>query len=123
MAVGRHVHRRVRAHLLTSRHAAPLLIQHRDEHPGLIVSAIAWAFGAYLGNVLYDTAEAATARMAFGMAEDLRPHNVAAVAVAPGHLGVTETPEYLGRAIATPRDRPGHHRPDRDATDRRPTRP
>jgi NAD(P)-dependent dehydrogenase (short-subunit alcohol dehydrogenase family) len=91
----------VRAHLLASRYAAPLLIQHRDEHPGLIVSTIAWAFGAYLGNVLYDTAKAATARMAFGMAEDLRPHNVAAVAVAPGHLGVTETPEYLGRAIAT----------------------
>ena len=91
----------VRAHLLASRHAAPLLIQHRDEHPGLIVSTIAWAFGAYLGNVLYDTAKAATARMAFGIAEDLRPHNVAAVAVAPGHLGATETPEYLGRAIAT----------------------
>ncbi len=51
----------VRAHLLASRHAAPLLIQHRDEHPGLIVSTIAWAFGAYLGNVLYDTAKAATA--------------------------------------------------------------
>jgi hypothetical protein len=34
------------------------------------------------------------------MAEDLRPHRVAAVALAPGHLGVTETPEYIGRAVA-----------------------
>jgi NAD(P)-dependent dehydrogenase (short-subunit alcohol dehydrogenase family) len=58
------------------------------------------AFGAYLGNVLYDTAKAATARMAFGLAEELRPHRVAAVALAPGHLGVTETPQYLGRAVA-----------------------
>jgi NAD(P)-dependent dehydrogenase (short-subunit alcohol dehydrogenase family) len=91
----------VRAHLLASRHAAPLLVERRDERPGLIVSTIAWAFGAYLGNVLYDTAKAATARMAFGMAEDLRPYRVAAVALAPGHLGVTETPEYLGRAVTT----------------------
>jgi len=91
----------VRAHLLASRHAAPLLIQDRAARPGLIVSTIAWAFGAYLGNVLYDTAKAATARMAFGMAEDLRPHGVAAMALAPGHLGVNETREYIGRAIAT----------------------
>src|SRR5207302_9931856 len=91
----------VRANLLASRHAAPLMVEHRDERPGLIVSTIAWAFGAYLGNVLYDTAKAATARIAFGMAEDLRPHRVAAMALAPGHLGVTETPEYLGRAVAT----------------------
>lgn len=91
----------VRAHLAASRHAAPLLVEHRDERPGLIVNTIAWAFGAYLGNVLYDTAKAATARLAFGMAEDLRRHRVASVALAPGHLGVTETPEYIGRAVAT----------------------
>jgi NAD(P)-dependent dehydrogenase (short-subunit alcohol dehydrogenase family) len=91
----------VRAHLLASRHAAPLLIEHRDLRAGLVVCTIAWAFGAYLGNVFYDTAKAATVRLAFGMAEDLRPHRVAAVALAPGHLGVTETPEYIGRAVAT----------------------
>jgi NAD(P)-dependent dehydrogenase (short-subunit alcohol dehydrogenase family) len=91
----------VRAHLQASRHAAPLLVEHRDARPGLVVSTIAWAFDAYLGNVFYDTAKSATARMAFGMAEDLRPHRVAAVALAPGHLGVTETPEYIGRAVAT----------------------
>jgi NAD(P)-dependent dehydrogenase (short-subunit alcohol dehydrogenase family) len=91
----------VRAHFLASQHAAPHLVASRDARPGLIVSTIAWAYGAYLGNVLYDTAKAATARMAFGMAEDLRTHRVASVALAPGHLGVDETPEYLGRAIAT----------------------
>jgi NAD(P)-dependent dehydrogenase (short-subunit alcohol dehydrogenase family) len=91
----------VRAHLLASRHAARLLAEHRDGRPGLIVDTIAWAFGAYLGNVYYDTAKAATIRLAFGMAQDLRPHRVAAVALAPGHLGVDETPEYIGRAVAT----------------------
>jgi NAD(P)-dependent dehydrogenase (short-subunit alcohol dehydrogenase family) len=91
----------VRAHFLAGRYAAPLLTGTRSERPRLIVSTLAWAFDAYLGNVLYDTAKAATARMAFGMAQDLREHAVAAVALAPGHLGVTETPEYLGRAVAT----------------------
>lgn len=91
----------VRAHLLASRHAVPLLVADRGERPGLIVNTIAWAFGAYLGNVLYDTAKAATARLAFGMAEDLRSQRVASVALAPGHLGVTETPQYIGRAVAS----------------------
>jgi len=88
------------AAFVTSCLAAPLLLADRRERPGLIINTIAWAFGAYLGNVLYDTAKAATARLAFGFAHDLRPRNVAAVAIAPGHLGVTETPEYLGRAVA-----------------------
>jgi NAD(P)-dependent dehydrogenase (short-subunit alcohol dehydrogenase family) len=90
----------VRAHYLAARQAAPLLIADGARRARLIVSTIAWAYGAYLGNVLYDTAKAATARMAFGMGQELRAHGVAAVAVAPGHLGVNETPEYLGRAIA-----------------------
>lgn len=90
----------VRAHLLAGQHAVPLMLEHR-ERPGLIVSTIAWAYGAYLGNVLYDTAKASTIRMILGMGEDLRPHRVAAVALAPGHLGVNESHEYLGRAIAT----------------------
>jgi NAD(P)-dependent dehydrogenase (short-subunit alcohol dehydrogenase family) len=91
----------VRADVVAGRHAAPLLVEHRGRRSGLVVNTIAWAFGAYLGNMFYDTAKAATVRLAFGMAEDLRPHNVAAVALAPGHLGVTETPEYIGRAVAT----------------------
>lgn len=91
----------VRAHFLASRYAAPLLIQPRKERSGLIVHTTAWVFGAFLGNVLYDTAKAATARLAFGTAQQLRPHRVAAVAIAPGHMGVTESHEYLGRAIAT----------------------
>lgn len=97
----------VRATFVTSRQAAPLLIGNHRNRPGLIVNTIAWAFGAYLGNAVYDTAKAATARLTLGFAHDLRPHNVAAVAVAPGHLGVTETPEYLGRAVAALAGDPG----------------
>lgn len=103
----------VRAHLLASQHAAPRMIR---VGRGLIVSTIAWAFGAYMGNVFYDAAKAAIARAILGMAEELRPHGVAAVAVAPGFmrtervlaahaaspfdLSVTESPTYLGRAVA-----------------------
>jgi hypothetical protein len=50
--------------------------------------------------VLYDTAKAATARMAFGMAQELRDYRVASIALALGHLSVSETPRYGGRAIA-----------------------
>jgi NAD(P)-dependent dehydrogenase (short-subunit alcohol dehydrogenase family) len=89
----------VRATYLTSKHVAPLMLQRQAHEPGLIVNTIAWAYGAYLGNVLYDTAKSAIARMAFGMAEDLRPHHVAALALALGHLGVSESPRYGGRAI------------------------
>jgi NAD(P)-dependent dehydrogenase (short-subunit alcohol dehydrogenase family) len=90
----------VRATYLTTKHVAPLMLRRPTDEPGLIVNTIAWAYGAYLGNVLYDTAKAATARMAFGMADELRPHRVAAVALALGHLGVSESPRYGGRAIA-----------------------
>ena len=103
----------VRAHFVATRCAAPLMLERRS---GLIVSTVAWAGGAYLGNVLYDSAKAAIARMVFGMSRELRPHGVAALAVAPGFmrtervlaahaqspfdLGQTESPEYLGRAVA-----------------------
>jgi NAD(P)-dependent dehydrogenase (short-subunit alcohol dehydrogenase family) len=89
---------------------------------GLIVNTTAWDRDLYLGNLFYDVAKAAINRMAHGMARELRRHNVAAVALAPGFMrtervlsafGVTaenwhtveelqhtESPEYVGRAIA-----------------------
>ena len=103
----------VRAQLAAGRLAAPLMLPQRR---GLVVSTVAWAFDRYLGNLFYDVAKAAIIRMAFGMAHDLRPHGVAAVALAPGFmrterviaahaaqpfdLSGTESPEYLGRAVA-----------------------
>ena len=102
----------VRVHLVSSRYAAPLMI---ETGRGLIVSTIAWAYGEYLGNLIYDSAKAAIVRMAFGMARELRPHGVAAVALAPGwmrterimaahaqqpfDLSPTESPLYLARAV------------------------
>ena len=103
----------VRTNIVASRFAAPLMLQ---QGSGLIVSTVAWAYDAYLGNLLYDSAKAAIIRIAFGMAHELRPHGVAALALAPGFmrtervlaaheqtpfdLSATESSEYLGRAVA-----------------------
>ena len=102
----------MRAQLVASQLATPLMI---IQPGGLIVSTVAWAFDEYLRNIYYDLSKAAVIRMTRGMAHDLRPHGVAAVAVAPGFmrterilaahaahpfdLSITESPEYLGRAV------------------------
>jgi NAD(P)-dependent dehydrogenase (short-subunit alcohol dehydrogenase family) len=97
--------------MLTSHRAAPLL-----GAGALLACTIAWAQGAYTGSAIYDAAKACIARFAFAMAHDLRERRVTAVAIAPGFmrtervlaahaaqpfdLSATESPEYLGRAIA-----------------------
>jgi NAD(P)-dependent dehydrogenase (short-subunit alcohol dehydrogenase family) len=112
--------RGVRNHLLASRSAAPLFIR---QQRGLIVTTTFWDRDRYMaGNLFYDLAKASMTRLAFGMAQELRPHHVASVAVSPGWmrtefvlaghqtneahgqerpaLARTESPRYLGRAVA-----------------------
>ena len=103
----------LRAHLTASRLAAPIMIARQG---GLIINTVAWDRGLYLGNLFYDLAKAATVRMAWGMALELRAHGVAVLALAPGFvrtervmaahaqqpfpLDRTESPFYIGRAVA-----------------------
>jgi NAD(P)-dependent dehydrogenase (short-subunit alcohol dehydrogenase family) len=110
----------VRNHLLASRAAAPVFVRQRR---GLIVATTFWDRGRYIkGNLYYDLAKAAINRLAFAVAEELGPHGVASLAVAPGWmrtelilngfktdeahwqdvppLARTESPRYLGRAVA-----------------------
>ncbi len=112
--------RGVRNHLLASRFAAPMMVAAKR---GLIVTTTFDDRGRYLrGNLFYDLAKASMSRLAFGMAEELRPHGVASIAVSPGwmrtefvlaghqtdeahwqqhpSLACTESPRYLGRAVA-----------------------
>ena len=112
--------RGVRNHLLASRCAAPMMVAQKG---GLIVTTTFWDRGNYLrGNLFYDLAKSAMTRLAFGIAEELRPHGVASLAVSPGWmrtefvlaghktdeahwherpaLARTESPRYLGRAVA-----------------------
>jgi NAD(P)-dependent dehydrogenase (short-subunit alcohol dehydrogenase family) len=108
----------LRAHLVASYFAIPLMLPHRR---GLIVSTVAWDRDRYLGS-FYDISKHAIVRMIFGLARELRKHNIAAVAVAPGFmrtervlkayqtdeqhwrkipaLAKSESPAYTGRAIA-----------------------
>nr|WP_297382825.1 SDR family NAD(P)-dependent oxidoreductase [uncultured Roseateles sp.] len=111
--------RGARNHLLASRAAAPLMIARGS---GLIVTTTFWDRDRFLkGNLVYDLAKAAMTRMAGAMAQDLKPHGVASVAVSPGwmrtefvlaghhtdeahwherpELAGTESPRYVGRAV------------------------
>ena len=104
--------RGLRPHFAASRLAVPLMF---DRRRGLIVNTIAWDRGKYLLHLYYDVVKHSTARMAYGMALELRPHQVAVVALAPGFvrtervlaahtahpfdLSGTESPEYTGRAV------------------------
>jgi NAD(P)-dependent dehydrogenase (short-subunit alcohol dehydrogenase family) len=113
------IDRGVRNHLVAGRCAAPMMV--RQQH-GLIVTTTFWDRDRYLqGNLFYDLAKAAMTRLAFGMAQELRAHGVASVAVSPGWmrtefillghqtdeahwqerpaLARTESPRYLGRAV------------------------
>ncbi len=122
--------RAVHTHIITSRHGAPLMIE-RDA--GLIVEVTDGDTFGYRGNLFYDLAKNAVARLAYAMAGDLHAHNVTALAVTPGflrseavldHFGVTEanwreaiekdeyfaeseTPCFVGRAIAALAADPG----------------
>ena len=112
--------RGVRNHVLASRLAAPLLVR---QGRGLIVTTTFWDRDRYMaGNLFYDLAKAAMTRLAFGMAQELKPHGVASVAVSPGwmrtefvlaghhtdearwrerpELAGTESTRYVGRAVA-----------------------
>jgi NAD(P)-dependent dehydrogenase (short-subunit alcohol dehydrogenase family) len=104
----------IRAALVSSRFAVSLMLP-REE--GLIVNITAWDRDRFLVNVFYDVAKAAINRMTYGIARELRPHNIAAVALAPGfmrtervsaafeaagnrdYVNFTESPEYVGRAV------------------------
>jgi NAD(P)-dependent dehydrogenase (short-subunit alcohol dehydrogenase family) len=115
--------RAIYTHLITSRYGAPLLI---EGHQGLIIEIGDGDSPNYRGHLLYDLVKASIIRLAYGMAEELRPYNVAAVSLTPGFLrseamlagfGVTEanwrdgakqdphfiaseTPFFVGRAVA-----------------------
>jgi NAD(P)-dependent dehydrogenase (short-subunit alcohol dehydrogenase family) len=116
--------RGVYTHLITSRYGAPLMVERGQ---GLIVEITDGDTYTYRGNLFYDLAKLSVIRLAYAMAEELRPHHITALALTPGFLrseavldyfGVTEanwqegarkdphfiaseTPYYVGRAVAT----------------------
>jgi NAD(P)-dependent dehydrogenase (short-subunit alcohol dehydrogenase family) len=100
-----------RAHYITSALVAPLMIERGS---GLIVNVSFFAAESFRGDVIYSLAKSASTRMAAHLADELRPHGVAAVALYPGlvrtesvlaagdffDLSNSESPQFVGRAVA-----------------------
>lgn len=114
-------------HLITSHFALPLLIRRPG---GLVVEmtdgTAAYNRDHYRLSVFYDLVKSAVIRMAWALAEELRPHGATAVALTPGwlrseamldiykvteanwrdatrvqpHFVISESPRYVGRAVA-----------------------
>ncbi|MFA1542938.1 SDR family oxidoreductase [Actinomadura monticuli] len=120
----------VETHVITSRFALPLLVARGR---GLVVEVTDGNTARYRGSFFYDLAKSSVIRLAVAQAAELRPHGVAAVALTPGflrseavldHFGVTEdnwrdavardphfahseSPAYVGRAVAALAADPG----------------
>jgi NAD(P)-dependent dehydrogenase (short-subunit alcohol dehydrogenase family) len=121
--VRRVIDQAVLSHLVTSRALAPMMV---EAGRGLIVEVTDGALAGYRGQLLYDLVKASVIRLAYAMAWDLARTGVTALALSPGFLrseavlagfGVTEanwregakrdpgfafseTPRYVGRAVA-----------------------
>ncbi|WP_341277776.1 SDR family oxidoreductase [Paenibacillus sp. FSL H8-0537] len=115
--------RAVFSHMITSYYGAPLMTARKQ---GLIIEITDGVDSQYRGNLYYSLAKTSVIHLAKAMAEDLRPYGVTALALTPGflrseamleHFGVTkanwrdaaaqephflmsETPAYIGRAVA-----------------------
>jgi NAD(P)-dependent dehydrogenase (short-subunit alcohol dehydrogenase family) len=117
----------VETHLITSHHALPLLIR---EPGGLVVEmtdgTADYNAANYRINAFYDLAKTSVIRLAFAQSRELAPHGATAVALTPGwlrsemmleafgvteatwrdateripHFGISETPRFVGRAVA-----------------------
>jgi NAD(P)-dependent dehydrogenase (short-subunit alcohol dehydrogenase family) len=117
----------VDTHFITSHFAIPLLIRSPG---GLVVEVTdgtdEYNATHYRVSFFYDLAKAAVNRMGWALAQELKPHGATAVSLTPGWLrseamldaygvteanwrdatkttpdfGITETPHYVGRAVA-----------------------
>jgi NAD(P)-dependent dehydrogenase (short-subunit alcohol dehydrogenase family) len=114
-------------HLITSHHALPLLVRSAG---GLVVEVTdgtaAYNADHYRLSMFYDLAKTSVTRMAWGLSQELGPRDCTAVALTPGwmrseamldhhgvaeanwrdatqrtpHFCISESPRYVGRAVA-----------------------
>jgi dehydrogenase/reductase SDR family member 1 len=100
----------VRAAFIASQEAAKQMVLAKR---GLIVNISSWSAQKHIGNVMYGVSKAATDKLTYDCALELREFGVAVVSLYPGlvrtesvlaagvfDLSNSESPEYLGRAVA-----------------------
>ena len=117
----------VETHAVTSHHALPLLLRRPG---GLVVEVTdgtdAYNRAHYRNSFVYDLAKASVLRMAFSLGHEVGPRGATALALTPGwlrseimldhfgvreenwrdaldrvpHFAISETPRYVGRAVA-----------------------
>jgi len=100
----------VRAAFVASQHAARLMVPAKR---GLIVNVSHWSAQKYIANTLYGVSKAATDKLTSDTAHELKSHGVTVVSLYPGlvrteavlaagvfDLSNSESPEFIGRAVA-----------------------
>src|SRR5918999_968209 len=93
------------SHVITCHYAAPLMIaRRRAVSPALIVEIGDGDTLGYRGTLFYDLVKTTVNRLAYAMAQELREHHVAAVAVTPGYMRTETMLEHFGVTEANWRD-------------------
>jgi NAD(P)-dependent dehydrogenase (short-subunit alcohol dehydrogenase family) len=88
-------------HVVTCRHAVPLMIERKS---GLIVEIIEQDAIGYHGQFYFDLFETTLKRLAYALAEELAPHGVTALAMTPGFMRTEAIMEQFGATDANWRE-------------------
>jgi NAD(P)-dependent dehydrogenase (short-subunit alcohol dehydrogenase family) len=102
----------VETHLVTSHHLLPLMIDHPGGLLVEVTDGtVDYNASHYRISVFYDLAKAAVNRLAFSQGHELEPHGATAVSITPGFLRSEMMLEAFGVTEETWRDAPGTSAP------------
>ena len=88
-------------HIATAWHAVPLMLKRKS---GLVVEIIEQEGIGYHGQFYFDVMEASLKRLVYGLASELAPRGIAAVAISPGFMRTEAILEQFGVAEANWRE-------------------
>jgi NAD(P)-dependent dehydrogenase (short-subunit alcohol dehydrogenase family) len=91
-------------HVLTCKHAIPLMTGTKGSKravPGLVVEVMEGETLGYAGHFYWDLTVTTLKRLAYALGEELAPHKIAAIAVAPGFMRTEAILDHFG---ATPQN-------------------
>ncbi len=91
----------VHPHVITCRHAVPMMM---EAEGGLVATVQESPTLGYGGSMFYDLGPLLLKRLMYNLAEEMAPHGVAAVALAPGFMRTEEVLASLGATAETWRE-------------------